>query len=445
MSMFIGQLIGFLVIVVLLWRFVVPPVRKMMQAQQNSVREQLNEAAAAAERLAQADQAHSKAVQEAQAEAARLVAEAHADAERIAEQLRAQADAEVERIKVQGGEQVQLLRAQLVRELRRDLGRESVRRAEELVRSHVGDPTRQAATVDRFLDELDAMAPTPVQIEDPVLTGFRSGSRRAYTDLVGHFTETAVSLDDQGLSTLAAELVAFVKVLNAEPLVTRLLAAPVDDTTAKLRMVDRLVSGKVGAAPLGVIKAAVSERWSHTEDLACALEHLARQALLIHAERTGQVDEVEDQLFRFSRILDGQPRLDTLLSDDTAPADGRVRLLRNILAGAGDANPIAVALLSQTVELLHGQSAQHAVLELAEAAVARRGELVAQVRAAAQLSEAQRARLTAVLSRIYSHPVTVQLQIAPELLGGLEIAVGDEVVDGTLSSRLAAAQAQLPD
>jgi F-type H+-transporting ATPase subunit delta len=50
-----------------------------------------------------------------------------------------------------------------------------------------------------------------------------------------------------------------------------------------------------------------------------------------------------------------------------------------------------------------------------------------------------------VLSRIYGHPVTVQMQIDPELLGGLAISVGDEIIDGTLSSRLAAAQTQLPD
>jgi F0F1-type ATP synthase delta subunit len=50
-----------------------------------------------------------------------------------------------------------------------------------------------------------------------------------------------------------------------------------------------------------------------------------------------------------------------------------------------------------------------------------------------------------VLSRIYNHPVSIQLQIDPEALGGLSISVGDEVVDGTLASRLAAARTRLPD
>ena len=104
-----------------------------------------------------------------------------------------------------------------------------------------------------------------------------------------------------------------------------------------------------------------------------------------------------------------------------------------------------MALLTQTVELLRGQNADEAMQFLAEVAVARRGEIVAQVSAAAELSDAQRTRLSEVLSRIYGHPVAVQLQVDAELLGGLLISVADEVIDGTLSARLAAAQAQLPD
>ncbi len=451
MSTFIGQLIGFTLIVVLLWRFVVPPVRRMMAARQDSVREQLDEAASAAAQLAEAEQAHSKAVEDAKSESTRVVEDARADAERISAQLRSQADAEVERVKAQGGEQVQLLRAQLIRQLRADLGRESVARAGELVREHVSDPGRQAATVDRFLDELEAMASsassvsTSAQIEDPVLARFRSGSRRSYSSLSGRFDEIVADLDEQGLSTLADELVAVVKLLQDEALVTRYLTTPSEDAAPRVRLVQRLLSDKVGAAALDLVTAAVSERWSETADLAKALEYLARQSLLVRAERSGQIDEVEDQLFRFSRILDSEPRLDTLLGDETAPAQDRVRLLHRVVDRAGNANPVAVALLSQTVELLRGQPTQQAVRGLAEAAVSRRGEVVAHVRAAAALSDSQRTRLTEVLSRVYSHPVTVQMQIVPELLGGLEISVGDEVIDGTLSSRLAAAKTQLPD
>ena len=70
---------------------------------------------------------------------------------------------------------------------------------------------------------------------------------------------------------------------------------------------------------------------------------------------------------------------------------------------------------------------------LTELAVTRRGEVVARVGAAAPLTAAQSNRLGEVLARIYNHPVSVQLQVDPELLGGLSISVGDEVIDGTLA------------
>jgi ATP synthase F0 subunit b/ATP synthase F1 delta subunit len=446
MSTFIGQLVGFAVIVWLVVRFVVPPVRKMMADQQNAVRQQLADSATAADRLAEASRAHEKAKEDAKAEAKRITEEAQSDAKRIVEQLHAQADSEVERIKVQGAKQVELLRAQLIRQLRQDTGAESVRRAGELVRGFVGKPAQQSATVDRFLDDLDAMAPSEADVQYPVAASMRSASRTALGDLLKAFGETAEGLDDQGLSTLADDLTSVAGLLIHESAVTRHLTVPAEDAAPRVRLLERLVSGKVGQPALDVLKKAVSERWSVEHDLVDALELVARQALLIRAERAGQVDDVEEQLFRFSRILDAQPRLALLLGNYEVAPDARIRLLRKVLdsAGAG-VSPITAELLAKTVELLRGQSAEVAVQGLAEVAVARRGEVVARVSAATELTDAQQTRLTEVLTRIYGHPVTTQIQIDPELLGGLAITVGDEIIDGTLSSRLAAAQSQLPD
>ncbi|SPM35628.1 F0F1 ATP synthase subunit delta [Mycobacterium rhizamassiliense] len=446
MSTFIGQLVGFAAIVFLVVRFVVPPVRNMMAAQQNSVRQQLDDSAAAAERLTESTAAHSKAVQAAESEANEVVEEAKVDAERITELLRAQADIESERITGQGARQIELLRTQMTRQLRLELGHESVRQAEELVRNYVADATQQAATVDRFLDELDAMAPAAADVKYPLMARVRSASRRALKSVTDRFDTIAKDLDVQGLEKLAAELVPVAKMLNGEIVVTRYLTLPSEDAAPRVRLLERLLSGKVGDPTLELLRAAVSERWSANSDLIDSIEHVARQALLEVAAREDRVDEVEEQLFRFARILESQPRLSVLLGEYGAPSDGRVELLRNVLKSAtGRSNRITNALLSQTIELLRGQSADDAVMFLAEAAVARRNEVVAQVSAAAELGDAQRTRLTEVLSRIYGHPVAVQLQIDATLLGGLLISVADEVIDGTLSSRLTAAEARLPE
>ena len=111
MSTFIGQLIGFAVIVWVLTKFVVPPIKRLMADQKQTVRTQLDDSAKAAKRLAEADKFHAARVAEAKVEAAQIVEEARTDSVRIGEQLRVQAGVDAERIKAQGGDQVHLLRA----------------------------------------------------------------------------------------------------------------------------------------------------------------------------------------------------------------------------------------------------------------------------------------------------------------------------------------------
>jgi ATP synthase F0 subunit b/ATP synthase F1 delta subunit len=443
MSTFIGQLIGFAVIVFLLVKFVVPPVRRMMKNQQETVRTQLAEHAEAEKKVDEADSEHAKALEEAKAEAARVIEEARHDAEKIAEQLRAQADIELERIKTQGAQQVQLLRQQLIRELRQSLGAESVHRAGDLVRDFVSDSSEQSATVDRFLDELGEMAPSTTVFEDAYTAKLRAASRESMADVIETFDSVVADLDADALTGLAGDLASSAKLLRKEAVLARHLADPSNQPDPKVQLVERLLSGKVSDAALDIVKSAVSQRWSTATDLIHGIQHTARLALLVRAEGDGQIEDVEDQLFRFGRILESETRLISLLSEYTTPLDGRISLLNNVLARRASKN--TADLLRQTVELLHGERADEVIRELANLAVSRRGEVVAHVRAAAELSEVQNNRLTELLSRIYGHPVSLQLEIDPALLGGLTITVGEEVIDGSLASKLAAAETRLPD
>jgi F-type H+-transporting ATPase subunit delta len=442
-STFIGQLIGFAVIVFLIWKYVVPPVRNMMKNQQETVRNQLAESAEAQKKVADADSEHAKALEEARAEAKKVIEEARHDADKIAEQLRAQADVELERIKTQGSQHVQLLRQQLIRELRQSLGAESVRRANDMVREFVADPSEQSATVDRFLTELGEMAPSSTVFTNAVTAKLRAASRESLAEVVRRFDEAVSGLDADALTRLADDLASTSKLLRKETLLARHLADPSSDTSSRVQLAERLLSGKVSDPALEVLKAAASQRWSTSTDFIHGVQHAARLALLVRAENDGQIEDVEDQLFRFSRILESETRLITLLSEYTAPLDSRISLLNNVLARRASKN--TADLLRQTVELLHGERVDEVVRDLANLAVSRRGEVVAQVRAAAELTEAQNNRLTELLSRVYGHPVSLQLELDPKLIGGLTITVGEEVIDGSLASKLAAAETQLPD
>jgi F-type H+-transporting ATPase subunit b len=154
----IGELIAFFVVLYVLWRYVVPPVRKMMKSQQETVAKQVEDAKVAAERLAAAEKQYSEVLAEARTEAAKIRDAARADGQRIVEEMRAQAEREIERIRQRGEEDLATQRQLVVRELRARIGRLSVDSAGELVERHLSTDTKRKATVDRFLDELEAMA-----------------------------------------------------------------------------------------------------------------------------------------------------------------------------------------------------------------------------------------------------------------------------------------------
>ncbi len=217
MSTFIGQLIGFAVIVFILMKWVVPLVRDMMHKQQDAIRTALAESAEAAKKLEDADAMHARAVEDAEAQSAKVTDEARQDSERIAAQLQEQAGVDAERIKVQGAQQVQLMRQQLIRQLRSGLGEGAVQKAADLVRTHVADPAAQAATVDRFLDDLDDMAPSSVAIETGASARLRSASRQAMAALTEEFDNVAGRLREPGLTTLADELASVVTLLVDQP------------------------------------------------------------------------------------------------------------------------------------------------------------------------------------------------------------------------------------
>ena len=74
--------------------------------------------------------------------------------------------------------------------------------------------------------------------------------------------------------------------------------------------------------------------------------------------------------------------------------------------------------------------------ELVELAAARRERYVAYVTAPGPLTEQQETRLSTALARIYGRTVSLRVAVDPDLLGGLVVRVNDEVIDGSVLSRL---------
>jgi F-type H+-transporting ATPase subunit b len=164
---YIAEFVGFLVVIGVIWWKVAPPVRKAMRRQQETIAKQVEDAKEAAERLAVAERKYRDALAEARTEAAKIRDAARADALRIVEEMREQADREVERIRQRGEEDLVAQRRQVIRDLRGRIGELAVELAGELVADHLSDQQHRAATVDRLLDELEAMAASTTESTSP--------------------------------------------------------------------------------------------------------------------------------------------------------------------------------------------------------------------------------------------------------------------------------------
>jgi F-type H+-transporting ATPase subunit delta len=243
------------------------------------------------------------------------------------------------------------------------------------------------------------------------------------------------------LVTLADELFAVARLLDGQLSLRRALSDPAGKPEDRAALARRLFAGKVSDVTLDLVETIASQRWSHPIDLVDAFMTLATEASLDAANVRGELDGVEDELFRFGRIVSGDRELGRLLSDRKASAEGKRALLDRLLSGR--VSPVTEQLLRNVLTGPHVGTAENAVERLSDVASRRRGQSVARVTSAVALTADQEQRLSDVLRRIYGRTVGLQITVDPSLLGGLIVQVGDEVIDGSIAHRLEAAERRL--
>jgi F-type H+-transporting ATPase subunit delta len=251
----------------------------------------------------------------------------------------------------------------------------------------------------------------------------------------------AATMDEFALGTVGEDLSAVAVVLAEQPHLRRLLTETTVPVEARVGMATRLLTGKIGERSLQIVTDVLAHRWSSGSDLVDGLRRLSRTALFLQAERSGELDEVEDQLFRFGRIVDANPELAVILDDPATAPRARAELVARLLDGR--AHRLTVDLLTGLARDPAGRAFSHGVAELVEQAAERRDKVVAIATSAMPLDAEQISRLRSALGRIYSRGVVVHVQVDPSLGGGLRIRVGDEVIDGSVSGRLDAIRQRL--
>ena len=240
--------------------------------------------------------------------------------------------------------------------------------------------------------------------------------------------------DAVSASTLGSELFFIADVLDTNIAVRRALTDTSRDSQSKDAFISELFGKKVGAKGLIIVKEISAMRWSGAKDLVQVVEQLAIEAEASAANIAGELDRVEDEIFTASRTIAGSSELRKALS--TEAKDAKAVLVSEILKGASSST---VKLVSQLVNSCRGRSVEAAFADYAHSRAARRNRVIALVKVAAPMNTAQQDRLAAALNKQVGQPVRINIEIDSNVVGGVSVRFADELVDGTVSNRLAGA------
>jgi F-type H+-transporting ATPase subunit delta len=245
----------------------------------------------------------------------------------------------------------------------------------------------------------------------------------------------------QDAQALGNELFAVAGLLASQPPLRRALTDPSRSAEARSALADSVLAGRIGTTASELVAAAAAAPWSAPGDLTDAIEQLAVQAIAAAAEEEDRLDDLEDELFRFGRIVASQPELRMALTNPFVPADDKRQLLGRLLTGK--VTPEALRLITEAAVSPLGRSLDVSLEQYAQLAAARRERLVAEVHVAVALTDQQRRRLSAALGAMYGHQVHLNVVLDPRITGGMTVRVGEELIDGSVAARLAEARRRL--
>ena len=246
---------------------------------------------------------------------------------------------------------------------------------------------------------------------------------------------------DAGFTLLSGELFAVAGVLDRVGQLRSSLADSGQPPSVREGLVRQLFGGRISDLAVDIVLMTVACRWSADDDLVLALEQLADQAAFTVAEADGSLNATEEEIFLFGRALDSSSALQMTLSDPAQSAETKAGVVRDLLQGRS--TTATQQVLEYAVGHLHGRRIDAVVDELCGLAAKQRERVVAEVRVAAPLDQTQERRLAEALGRLKGRTVQLNVAVDPAVLGGVHVRIGDEVIDGTVASRMEQARRAL--
>ena len=153
-----------------------------------------------------------------------------------------------------------------------------------------------------------------------------------------------------------------------------------------------VLGGKVSDAAVALVETAVRRRWAGGRTFTAALERQAVRAQLMLADRAGHLDETEDELFRFARLVESDSSLRNALSERSIDRSFRENLVGELLDGKAS---LATIVLAKRAVAARERSYGHTLEGYITLAAAQKNRVIATVRVARPLTEEQLQRLRA--------------------------------------------------
>ncbi len=234
----------------------------------------------------------------------------------------------------------------------------------------------------------------------------------------------------------AEDLFAAGRVVADSAQLRSVLSDPSASAEGKTALVER-VFASLSAPAVQLLTVVAGERWSNQNDVLGAIEELGIRAIAASSPRN--VD-IPGELFAFGGAVTSDAGLELALRSKLAAPEAKAQLAERLLAGK--ASKQTAAIVRQLVLQPRGRSVRESLREAARIVAAQYDQKIATVVTAMPLPAEQAERLRASLAAKYGD-LKLNEVVDPTILGGMRVQIGDDVIDGSVSSRLTELRLQL--
>ena len=247
-------------------------------------------------------------------------------------------------------------------------------------------------------------------------------------------TSTKAALASLGSTvdlTTAEQLFAAGRVIAESSQLRAMLADPAINVAAKQGLLGKVFGAKLGKGATALLLAVVASEWSSQDDLLTGIEDLALRVTALSAPAALSIDA---ELYAFSRVVASDNELELALGTKLGDSSAKGTLVASLLGGKASQQTIAIvsALVRQPLGRRVGALLAHAASVVADQS----GQTIATVTSAAPIAASQLDSLTKSLTKMYGRELRLNIEIDPSIIGGLRVQVGDDVIDGSISSRI---------